>query len=329
MLNYLSSFFSKQPHTQPEQSLKELPLMGFGTFIGIEEKRVEDRKARTKLTQDSIYNALAEGYRHLDLAENYGNLEAVRDALKKAFTPKDKGGLGLKRGEIWLTMKSDGPFTKQHIDALLKEVGVNYFDLFLIHHPQEICSDETSLSKSWRSLSRIEKTKLKHIGVSNFYKPHLSRLLAVCKKEGLPKPFANEFEMNLLAKNPTLVQTCKQNNIKMIAYSPLGYATAPLLLSNPSLKKVAKKVKSTPAQGELAWLMSKGIAVIPKSSKQTHLKENFKALRFIDALKAKRDLVSALDKEPDLANDGLSDTAIEAKNDGKALKWKVSFRRIK
>ena len=94
--------------------MPDLPLMGFGTFIGLEADAIADQSARENITQNAIVTALKNGYRHLDLAENYHNLAAVRAALTEAFKPIEEGGLGLAREDIWLTMKAVCPYSEQH-----------------------------------------------------------------------------------------------------------------------------------------------------------------------------------------------------------------------
>lgn len=304
--------------------MKDMPLMGLGTFIGIEADRIDDREARFELTTASILNALKSGYRHFDLAESYGNLSAIGDALKIALAPATEGGLGLKREEIWLTMKSDGPFTEEHIDALLKSVGTEYFDLFLIHHSTgRIFNSEENLERAWSNLAHIDSEKLKRIGVSNFYEPHLERLLAICERESLVKPFANEVEMNLMSKNKSLVDYCQSEAIQLIAYSPLGYNWSAFLLENPQVRELADSIGASPAQASLAWLMAKGVTVIPKSSKNEHLIENFASLKYIDAVKEKPLLSSAIERLPD--GEGVTGTSIDSKQHGNQLSWEVQM----
>src|SRR3990167_1910067 len=230
--------------------MHDLPLMGFGTFIGLEVDAIVDPGVRHRTTVNVIVDALTMGYRHLDLAENYGNLSAVAEALVIAFRDCDQGGLGLIRDELWLTMKASAPFTHEHIDALLHDVGVESFDLFLIHKPNvpDIFQSEHSLISAWRDLAAISEEKLARIGVSNFYEPHLERLLAICVNEQLKMPYANEIEINALSKNQQLVQYCQDHELKVIAYSPLGYAYVNAVLENLSIQQLAKTMQMTPAQ---------------------------------------------------------------------------------
>lgn len=267
----------------------DMPLMGFGTFIGMKDGDIigiENEAMRMQATTDAIYSALEQGYRHLDLAENYHNLPAVKAALNQAFKPVSEGGLGLAREDIWLTMKAFGPYHDAHISSLLRQVGVDYFDLFLIHGPEagRLFEDRDSLVAGWSKLAQVSNTKLNRIGVSNFYTPHLERLLDVCEQEGLPPPFVNQILLNPWAQNKHLIDYCNDRGIKMMAYSPLGYAYSNWVLEDINLQKVALEIGATPAQVALAWLMQKNIAVIPKTTQAGRLAENFQSQLFIPRL---------------------------------------------
>ena len=263
-----------------------IPLMGMGTFIGIEADHVQNLTQRYSLTTEMIYSALAKGYRHIDLAENYHNLPAVAAALTQAFQPLSANGLGLKREDIWLTMKAVQPYTDAHITELLNAVGVGYFDLFLIHFPTAggLFDDKETLTAKWRALAQMGQDKIKRIGVSNFYEPHLQRLLAVCEEEELPFPYANQCLINPWAPNTSLVDFCEAHGIGVMAYSPLGYAYAPLILADDTLQTIAKELNATPAQVVLAWLMKKEIRVIPKTNHHERLVENYDSQRLVPLL---------------------------------------------
>jgi hypothetical protein len=56
------TFFQVRPRD------KKMPEMGFGTYIGMEWKRIESREERHRMTVQAILTALESGYRHLDLA---------------------------------------------------------------------------------------------------------------------------------------------------------------------------------------------------------------------------------------------------------------------
>jgi L-glyceraldehyde reductase len=95
-----------------DDNLERIPLMGFGTYA--------------VNTPQVIYNAMSVGYRHLDLAENYKNLQHVKQALSQALAPLTEGGLGIERKDIWITMKIPEQSTNK-IDVLLAAMGTDYF----------------------------------------------------------------------------------------------------------------------------------------------------------------------------------------------------------
>lgn len=302
-----------------------MPKMGFGTFIGLENPCISDANQRYKITFEAIYEALSMGYRHLDLAENYHNLNVIRAVLEKAFNPQSQGGLGLKRDDIWLTMKANAPFDENHIGRLLNAVGVSYFDLFLVHHPT-IFNSEDALAHNWTILSQM-KEQLHQIGVSNCYIPHLSRLIEICKRDNLRLPFANEIEVNILSKKKTLVQYCQESNIAIIAYSPLGYNMSVLLEQVEGIPIVAEKLGATPAQIALAWCMAKNLTVIPKSTNSTRILENWSAQLFVNYFQKDPNLNDYLDTRPDFI-EYVTSTAEDWDKQGQSLTWKVTPKLI-
>ena len=95
----------------------ELPFLGFGTYLVQEEKIILD--------------ALASGYRHIDTARRYENEKMVGNALQQC---------GIPRRELFLTSKvwkTDLGYDKTmaSFEASLKDLQVQYLDLFLIHWP--------------------------------------------------------------------------------------------------------------------------------------------------------------------------------------------------
>ena len=279
--------------------------MGFGTF-GVRNPQV-------------IYNALSVGYRHLDLAEYYGNLQHVRQALSLAFAPLSDGGLGIERKDIWITMKI--AFRLIHkINALLIDVGTEYFDLLLYHYPDKMFDSKAQLEQSWRQLTEQSKATVRRIGVSNYYAPHLTRLFDVCQECKLEKPFANEILINpyvyCLEKNT--IDFCLENGIQLIAYSPLGFFHSDHILKDETMKTIAGKIQITTAQLSLAWLLSKRICVIPKSNSKSHQEENFAAK---EAIYSTLHFVDAMDKISVGKTCYLLDTALNAKENAEALDW--------
>ena len=237
----------------PYADFNKIPLIGFGTF-GVINPMV-------------IFNALSVGYRHLDLAESYNNLQHVRQGLSLAFAPLSEGGLGIERQDVWLTMKIPVKSIK-NINALLAAVGTDYFDLLLYHFPGSMCDSEAELKASWGQMTDQPKSAVRRIGVSNFYAPQLTRLLDVCEQFDFDKPFANEIQINPyvyhLEKNT--MDLCFIYGIQLIAYSPLGFHASRLILEDDTLQSIAGHIGISAAQLTLAWLLSKSI-LYPKATR--------------------------------------------------------------
>jgi diketogulonate reductase-like aldo/keto reductase len=324
---------SEALETTPETRM--LPLMGLGTFIGIEgEDRIDSREERMTEVTQTVLNALKIGYRHIDLATGYDNLSAIGAALKLALAPITDGGLGIPREELWLTLKSDN-YSSAAIDACLDTLGVDYVDTFMLHHPYGYAfSSEMTLCRILRDVSTLPKDKVRTYGISNCYLPQVERIIEVCKKNGFTLPFSNEIESNIFAPNLDVIEFCKRHKIQVIAYSPIGYAYAPILLSEPdafgvdnTLLTLAAGVGSTAAQASLAWHMSKGVAVIPKSRKKHRLEENFNATTFIPSVLEQSELAENVASMSGIL-DAVTETARHAKQSAYQINWPVKSLNV-
>ena len=290
-----------------------IPLMGFGTYD------ITDPNVLT--------NALKVGYRHFDLAQSYFNSEYVKAALTTALRPVEEGGLGIQRKEIWLTMKINTlkfnlRSPEVFIRRLLAEVGTDYFDLVLFHHPRFLFDTKETLMNAWRMMADLPTVLVRRVGVSNFYIPHIARLLDICGEYNLRKPFANEIQINpyIYQSERDLINLCRFYNIALIAYSPLGYDGAEILLADPKLMEIAQTTDISTAQLVLSWLISKNICVIPKSNSHLRQQENFDSCGISVATVAPfLSEIDNLSKEERIVF--LAFSAFEAKKNAAFLKW--------
>ena len=95
-----------------------------------------------------------------------------------------------------------------------------------------------------------------------------------------------------------MIDFFQNNNIEVTAYSPLGsqpHEGQESVLENPVIQEIAERIKATPAQVVLAWQMQRGVAVIPKSVHEAHLRENYASLA-IELDEADMAKIAALDK---------------------------------
>lgn len=233
----------------------EMPIFGLGTF--------QTRSGRE--TKDAVLYALKAGYRLIDTAAAYGNEEDVGEAVRQS---------GISREEIFITTKlwnTDHGFDRalSAFDKSRKKLGLTYVDLYLIHWPEGGLRNET-----WKALEKLLKDgKCRAIGVSNYTIRHLKELLI-----NLPTiPAVNQVEFHPYLYQKELLEFCREHKIQLEAYSPL---TKGRKLTDPGLVRIAEKYSKTSAQILIRWVLQKGVAVIPKSSRKERIEENARVFDF-------------------------------------------------
>ncbi len=180
----------------------EIPQLGFGVV----QVPPED-------TQETVEEALAAGYRHIDTAGAYRNEAGVGAALAAA---------GLPREEVFVTTKlwnSEQGFdsTRAAFDKSLERLGLEHVDLYLIHWP--VPSADRYL-ETWRAFERLrEEGRSRSIGVSNFRVEDLERL----EREAELLPTVNQIELH-----PNLQQAeLREDDMAAIARLAPGERTGP------------------------------------------------------------------------------------------------------
>ncbi|KAJ9591683.1 hypothetical protein L9F63_001770, partial [Diploptera punctata] len=226
-----------------------------------------------------IEAALRAGYRSFDTAAVYRNEEAIGLAFK-SLLPK----YNLKREDIFLTTKLDpsehgkGKTTKA-VHESLEKLGTSYLDLYLIHWPGvarlPVISPQNAVlrAETWQELVSLHKKGiLKAIGVSNYTIKHLKELLS---NSGSVVPAVNQVEYHPHYPQPELLKFCQEQGILVQAYCSLGGSSDKLLLEDPTVISIAKKLSKTPAQLLLRWALQQGIGIIPKSVSPERIASNF------------------------------------------------------
>jgi alcohol dehydrogenase (NADP+) len=267
----------------------KIDFLGLGTW-----------KSDAKEIKTAIHAALDAGYRHIDCAYVYGNEAAIGEALQEYFTDHN-----LKRENIWLTSKlwntahlskDVKPALQETLDALQTE----YLDLYLMHWPVAFRPDlkgfpkksedflsleEAPLEDSWGAMIALKNDGLiKHAGVSNFSQHKLEQLI----KKSSEKPEMNQIELHPYLQQWDMLDFCKQNEICLTAYSPLGSKDRipqmkapdePSLLENKVINEIAEKHEASPAQILIKWAVDRETVVIPKSTNPDRIQQNFESLK--------------------------------------------------
>lgn len=235
-----------------------IPSIGFGTWKipgGI-------------TTTDQVDQAISVGFSHIDTAQSYRNEAEAGKAILES---------GLAREDIFITTKYsglDGLDIETSIRNSLKNLGVKYIDLYLIHHPRLAVPD---IPTAWGQMEGLKDAGLvKSIGISNFQIKDVEILLASAK---IP-PAVNQILLHPYVYKQTtpLLKYSAEKGIVIEAYSPLIPLTRfPGGPVDKPVKAAAKRLGATEDQILLAWTKAKGAIALTTSSKKTRLEGYIRA----------------------------------------------------
>lgn len=250
---------------------REMPQLGLGTY-----KLNEDECIRV------VREAIDLGYRHFDTATLYKNEEALGTALNQAIDAGD-----VTREDLFITSKvwhshHGAQKAEQAFQESMEKLKLDYLDLYLIHWPWP---QGGLYVETFESIARLQGMgQIASIGVANFYEEVLEDLI---EKTGIT-PVLNQVELHPGFTQPELREFHHKHGIVTEAWSPLARG---VVLNNPEIEKIAATYQATEGQVVLAYLMAKGISVIPKSARSERLKENLAAAE----LELGKDEIAAID----------------------------------
>lgn len=236
---------------------RTIPAIGLGTYPLLGSEAVA-----------AVISALELGYRLVDTAVNYGNEEAVGEAVRSS---------GIAREEVFVTSKLPG---RHHAydDAIasthasLERLGLDYLDLHLIHWPNPRVGRYV---EAWRALVDLrEQGLVRSIGVSNFTRGHLERVIA---DTGVT-PAVNQVELHPYFPQTELRAAHDELGVRTSGWSPLGKRQAPY--GEPAVRAAAERLGVTPAQVILRWHHQLGSLPIPKSAHPARQAENLDVFGF-------------------------------------------------
>ena len=110
---------------------------------------------------------------------------------------------------------------EQMVDTSLKNLGLDYIDLYIYH----MWDYETPLYDILDGLNRaVQAGKVRYLGVSNCFSYQLAKANALAEKEGFPKFVSIQGHYNLIFREEEreMVKLCHEDNIAMTPYSALA-----------------------------------------------------------------------------------------------------------
>ncbi|KAG0886226.1 hypothetical protein G6F15_003540 [Rhizopus arrhizus] len=228
-----------------------IPALGLGTW-----------QSKPNEVYDAVLTAIQNGYRHIDTAFIYGNEKEVGQAIKDSKVPREELFITTK---LWNNSHRPEDVEKA-LQVSLDNLQLDYLDLYLIH-----CLEMKRCPDRVLALEKLVGEKVRAIGVSNFNIAKLEKLAKVQKIV----PAVNQIELHPFLPQEDLLQYCKEHNIVVTAYSPLGSTNSPFL-KDEKIAKIAEKYNATPAQILISWGIQRGCSVIPKSVTPSRIISNFK-----------------------------------------------------
>jgi len=241
----------------------EIPCVGFGVW------QADDGEE----AYNAVKCALEVGYRHIDTAAAYNNEKSVGRAIRDS---------GIAREEIFVTSKLNNPMhgyekTLQAFEQTMSDLNLDYLDLYLIHWPNPIHfrdSWQSANAGSWKAFEELYQAgRIRSIGVSNFCERHIDELL----KTAIIAPMVNQIKLCPGVTQPEVVDYCRDHNILLQAYSPLGTGK---IFDVEEMKYFADKYQRTIAQICIRWSLQMGFLPLPKSVTPSRIEENSQVFDF-------------------------------------------------
>ena len=240
----------------------EIPAIAFGTY-----------KAADGKSADVIRAAIEAGYRYFDTASFYGTETYLAQAVRESEISRDKIFIASK---LWKT-EMEYENVKYAFERSLDKLNTDYLDLYLIHWPlpDPEYKDWKQLDKeTWRAMEELYQAgKVRAIGLSNFLPHHIDNILEDCTV----RPAVDQIEYHPGYSQEAAVQYCKERNILVQAWSPIGRQR---VLEEPLVLELAGKYAVSPAQICLKFAVQRGIIPLPKSSSVERMKENLDLYSF-------------------------------------------------
>jgi len=209
-------------------------------------------------------------------------------------------GGNISRDELFVTTKvwntNHRPErVRPAFDGSLERLGLDYLDPYLIHTPfafkpgddqdprdekgDLIYDEDTTLLDTWRGMEElVDGGRCRAIGLSDV---DLGKLMHVYEAARI-KPAVIQVEAHPYLPETELLRFCRERDIVLLAFAPLGHGMKPGPIEDPMVLSIAKRTGRTPAQVLLAWAAQRGTALLTTPKSPARAIENFDVTRLPD-----------------------------------------------
>ena len=237
-----------------------VPQLALGTWL------IDDDKAA-----EAVRAAVSMGYRHVDTAQAYANERGVGEGIRTCGIPRDQLFVTSKVAAEHKTYEA----AAASIDETLRQMGLEYLDMMIIHSPQpwvEVNQSENRYIEgnraAWRALEDAYRAgKLRAIGVSNFLEGDIDSLWETAEI----KPMVNQVLCHISNTPLTLIEYCQSRGIVMEAYSPVAHGEA---MKSPAIRAMAEKYGVSIPQLCIRYDLQLGMITLPKTANPAHMRSN-------------------------------------------------------
>ena len=274
-----------------------LPTVGtmIGALSGASVLAAEALRRTVKLRNGTTVPAIGQGSWHLGQGKHPAAVEeeALRTGISLGMTLIDTSGnygdgrseelishvIAGQRDRVFLVSKVEtnevsGDGIARACDASLARLGTDHLDLYLLHWPVP----NTQFFGVVAGFEQLRAAgKIRAWGVSNFNVSQMEDLFRVpagdrCATNQVP------YSLNNRGIEPDLLTWCKQHDVPVMAYSPLG-GDNHLLVGDRTLARIGAAHGCSAAAVALAWVIRNGnVIAIPESGVPAHVEENAVAL---------------------------------------------------
>jgi pyridoxine 4-dehydrogenase len=224
--------------------------------------------------------AIDAGVNHIDTAQYYGP-GVVNELIREALYPYPSGvaivsKVAARRDETGGVLPFDQPRElRLGIEENLATLGVDRLAAVNLRLMDQSAPDGRFDAQLATLIQAREEGLIDGIGLSNISTPHLIRALDQTEIVCVQNLFNLADQRSL-----GVLEECADRNIAFVPYCPLGWprgAGNPVLTS-PLLVTLAARLRTTPAQIALAWLLdlAPNVLLIPGTRTREHLDENLR-----------------------------------------------------